>query len=84
MVEFSVVATTKGTALRQLRETTGADAVLFVGDDVTDEEAFAVLDGDAGDVSIRVGTGESTADHRLGSPDDVAAMLGLLVDLCRE
>jgi trehalose 6-phosphate synthase/phosphatase len=84
VVELSVVSTTKGTALRQLRELTGADAVLYAGDDVTDERAFAVLDGDAGDVSVRVGTGETVADHRLGSPDEVSAMLGLLVDLCRE
>jgi trehalose 6-phosphate synthase/phosphatase len=84
VVELSVVAVTKGTALRQLRELTGADAVLYAGDDVTDERAFAVLDGDAGDVSVRVGTGETAADHRLGSPDEVSAMLGLLVDLCRE
>ena len=84
VVELAVVPATKGTALRQLRASTGADAVLYVGDDVTDERAFAVLDGDAGDVSIRVGSGETVADHRLGSPDEVAAMLGLLVDLCRE
>lgn len=84
VVELAVVEVTKGTALRQLRAATGADAVLYAGDDVTDERAFAVLDGDAGDVSIRVGSGETAADHRLGSPDEVATMLGLLVDLCRE
>lgn len=84
VIELSVVEVTKGTALRKLRELTGADAVLYAGDDVTDERAFAVLDGDAGDVSVRVGSGETVADHRLSSPDEVAAMLGLLVDLCRE
>jgi trehalose 6-phosphate phosphatase len=84
VIELTVVEATKGTAIRQLRELTGADAVLYAGDDVTDERAFAVLDGDAGDVSIRVGSGETIADHRLGSPDEVSAMLGLLVDLCRE
>jgi trehalose 6-phosphate synthase/phosphatase len=84
VVELTVVEATKGTALRQLRAITDADAVLYAGDDVTDERAFAVLDGDAGDVSVRVGSGETVADHRLGSPDEVTAMLGLLVDLCRE
>jgi trehalose 6-phosphate synthase/phosphatase len=84
VVELSVVSVNKGTALRQLREFTGADAVLFAGDDVTDERGFAVLDGNSGDVSIRVGSGETAADHRLGSPEEVTAMLGLLVDLCRE
>ncbi len=84
VIELSVVEATKGTAIRQLRKLTGADAVLYAGDDVTDERAFAVLDGDAGDVSVRVGAGETIADHRLGSPHEVAAMLGLLVALCRE
>lgn len=84
VVELSVVSTTKGTALRRLRSITGADAVLYAGDDVTDERAFAVLHTEAGDVSVRVGSGETQADHRLGSPDEVATMLGLLVDLCGE
>jgi trehalose 6-phosphate synthase/phosphatase len=84
VVELSVVATTKGTALKRLREMTGADAVLYAGDDVTDERAFAVLDGDGGDVSVRVGSGETAARFRLGSPDEVSAMLGLLADVCRE
>ena len=39
----------KGVALQQLRALTGADAVLYAGDDVTDETAFAVLGpGDVG------------------------------------
>ncbi|GLY13361.1 hypothetical protein Kisp01_03770 [Kineosporia sp. NBRC 101677] len=84
VVELSVVSTTKGTALRRLRSITGADAVLYAGDDVTDERAFAVLRGDAGDVTVRVGSGETRAEHRLGSPEEVATMLGLLVDLCGE
>ncbi|GAB6901090.1 trehalose-phosphatase [Kineosporia succinea] len=84
VVELSVVSVTKGTALRRLRSVTGADAVLYAGDDVTDERAFAVLRSEAGDVSVRVGSGETRADHRLGSPHEVATMLGLLVDLCGE
>jgi hypothetical protein len=31
--------------------------VLYMGDDVTDERAFAVLDDDAGDVTVKVGDG---------------------------
>ncbi|WP_281417632.1 trehalose-phosphatase [Kineosporia corallincola] len=84
VVELSVVSVTKGTALRRLRSITGADAVLYAGDDVTDERAFAVLRAEAGDVSVRVGSGETQAHHRLGGPDEIATMLGLLVDLCGE
>ncbi|GAB3273223.1 trehalose-phosphatase [Kineosporia babensis] len=84
VVELSVVSINKGTALRRLRSITGADAVLFVGDDVTDERGFAVLRAQEGDVSVRVGPGETQAQYRVGSPEEVVTMLGLLVDLCGE
>ena len=84
VVELAVVEVTKGTALVKLRADVGADAVLYAGDDNTDERAFAVLDIGAGDVSVRVGPGETAARHRLESPDEVAAMLGFLVELCTE
>jgi trehalose 6-phosphate phosphatase len=84
VVELAVVEVTKGTALAALRAALGVDAVLYAGDDVTDERAFQVLDVDSGDVSIRVGDGETQARHRLHGPDQVASMLSLLVDMCRE
>ena len=63
----------KGTALIELSRQFRAATTVFVGDDVTDEEAFARL-GD-GDVSIRVGGGETLATYRLADP---AAVLGWL------
>jgi trehalose 6-phosphate phosphatase len=84
VVELSVVDVDKGMALRALREACGSEAVLYVGDDLTDESAFAVLDDDAGDVSIKVGPGETVARYRLNGPDDVAVLLWRLVELCRE
>ena len=41
MLEFSVRAPTKGDGIEHLREYTAATAVLYAGDDVTDEDAFA-------------------------------------------
>jgi trehalose-phosphatase len=83
VVEFAVTDVTKGTALRQLRSrldlTRGG--VLYLGDDVTDERAFAVLDDDEGDVTVKVGDGETAARHRLPDPAAVAAMLQALVGL---
>ncbi|MCA9299863.1 MAG: trehalose-phosphatase, partial [Phycisphaerales bacterium] len=52
VVEFTVVATSKGEALQTIRHRCGASAAIFVGDDVTDEDAFAQLHGP--DLGIKV------------------------------
>ena len=48
-------------------------SVVFVGDDVTDEEVFEAL-GDDG-CSVRVGAGATAARHRLAGPPEVLAFL---------
>ncbi len=79
VVETGVVATSKGQALDALRAEAGARAVFYMGDDVTDERAFAVLRDD--DVSVRVGPGETVARHRVAGPDEAAHVLARLADL---
>lgn len=63
----------KGTALVELGRRLGAATMVFVGDDVTDEEAFARLGAD--DVAIKVGPAETIAAHRLCDPAAVLAWL---------
>jgi len=57
----------KGTALAQLIDETGAAAALFVGDDVTDEDAFKVRDRQV--LAVRIEASEHSAApfflHRL-------------------
>jgi trehalose-phosphatase len=77
VVELSVVETSKGIALQQVRAIAEIDGVLYVGDDVTDETAFAVLGPD--DVGVKVGPGVTHAAYRLGGPEDVRELLQLLV-----
>jgi trehalose-phosphatase len=77
VVEIAVVETNKGAAIDAVRQQVSADAAIFVGDDVTDEDAFAVMRGP--DMSVKVGEGESVANHRVGNPDDVARLLAVLV-----
>jgi trehalose 6-phosphate phosphatase len=76
VVELSVVQTDKGQALRALRQRLGASAVLFLGDDVTDEDAFATLMGP--DIGVKVGTGESAAPYRVTGPVEVAQLLACI------
>ncbi|MQM24299.1 trehalose-phosphatase [Glycomyces albidus] len=81
VIDLSVVATHKGDALDQLRHQLGASAVLFLGDDVTDENAFAHLHGP--DVGVRVGPGPTRAAYRISDPEEVAKLLARLVDTRR-
>ncbi|WP_432562273.1 trehalose-phosphatase [Kineococcus sp. SYSU DK003] len=86
VVELGAVQLGKGAGLLRLRDRLSADgpaveAVLFAGDDVTDENAFAALSPDRGDVTVKVGEGETGAAFRVDSPADVAALLGRLADL---
>jgi trehalose 6-phosphate phosphatase len=76
VLEFSVRSTTKGEAVEHLRLYTKADAVLYAGDDVTDEDAFAVLRAE--DVGIKSGEGATEAAFRVADPASVAAALTAL------
>ncbi len=73
VAEFAVAGADKGEAVRALIDQTNPDITVFVGDDVTDEDAFAVLGAD--DLGIKVGPGATAASHRVTSPDDVLAVL---------
>ncbi len=74
--ELLVVPTDKGHALRTIRANVGATAVVFLGDDVTDEDAFATLHGP--DVGIKVGEGDTIAPFRVSDPEEVAVVLATL------
>ncbi len=79
VIEFSVLSVTKGDAMRHLRDYTGATAVLYAGDDVTDEDAFAAL-GET-DLSLKCGQGDTIAGYRVETPQAVAAVLQRLAEL---
>ena len=77
VLDLAVLEVSKGSALNRLRERIGADAVFFAGDDVTDETAFARLR--PGDLGVKVGDGNTAAEHRVPDPGAVAALLEDLV-----
>jgi len=77
VLELFARAASKGTALVALAERHHAARRVFVGDDVTDEDAFAVLV--PGDVAIKVGDAPTVAAFRLADPPAVLAWLRALV-----
>lgn len=78
VIELSVIDTDKGYAIDALRTRSGADRVIFLGDDVTDEKAFRRLGPD--DIGVKVGDGETAANYRVPSVEQVAAALAVLLD----
>lgn len=77
ILESSLGTATKGDGITRVAGATQPDIIVFVGDDVTDEDGFAVLG--VSDVGIKVGRGETEARYRIdGGPDEVAEFLSEL------
>jgi trehalose 6-phosphate phosphatase len=68
---------TKGDAVRALVARLACDAALVLGDDVTDEDAFAV--GAPLVFGVHVGKGPSLAPWRLGEQSDVDELMRVLI-----
>lgn len=77
VVEFSATHATKGTWIEKLRQRVGATAVVFLGDDTTDEDGFAVLKQPT-DFGVKVGEGETHAALRV---PDIWAVSDFLEEL---
>jgi trehalose 6-phosphate phosphatase len=74
----------KGTALLRERERLGCDSAIYVGDDDTDEDVFA-LEDPGRLLGIRVGPSrDSAAKYSIASQADVDELLRVLVELRRE
>lgn len=81
VIELSVLARHKGTAVEELRRQTSAGAVLFIGDDVTDENVFKALSGK--DIGVKVGPGQTAAEYRVEDPLQAVRVLALLLETRR-
>jgi trehalose 6-phosphate phosphatase len=81
IAEFSVRSVTKGDGVTLLREKLALETgepvtVLYAGDDVTDEDAFAALEPT--DLGVKVGPGETRATARVAGIPEFAALLDAL------
>lgn len=75
VVDVRLTGATKGDAVTDLRHPD--EAVLYIGDDTTDESVFEVLG--EGDLGVKVGPGPTGATWRLADPSAVVSFLGELV-----
>lgn len=76
IVEYAFRSEGKDAGIAWLRDRTNATAVLFAGDDVTDEDALRSLR--PGDVGVRVGAGETAAAVRVDGIPELAELLSRL------
>ena len=81
VLEFAVISTDKGEAIDILRDEQDASAVVYFGDDVTDEKAFRRMRD--GDVGVKVGPGDTLAGFRVDGPEDVVTALRQLLEARR-
>ena len=74
--EIVPASATKGHAIRAFSEAPpyAGRRAIFLGDDRTDEIAFASVNEDGG-ISVRIGEGETVARRRLASPAEVRALI---------
>lgn len=70
VIELSTGDRDKGDAIRDLA---GTAAVIYIGDDTTDETVFTLLG--PGDVGVKVGSGPTAASHRVEDIDGVVRIL---------
>ena len=82
VIEFVADAATKADALGRLKKRTGSASTVFIGDDLTDEHAFAALGPD--DAGVKVGAGETIARYRVADVAEVERLLHHLAHLRAE
>jgi trehalose 6-phosphate phosphatase len=77
VLESSVVNASKGEGIAFLRQAAGATAVVFAGDDTTDEDALANLV--PGDLGVKVGLDFTQAEFRVEAPVHICELLEALL-----
>ncbi len=82
IAEYSAAQITKGTWISSAIKEYAPDAVVFIGDDTTDETAFKVLNeaDNPNFIGVKVGAGETLAAQRVADIDAVCELLTALAD----
>lgn len=75
VMELRPKGMSKGTAVRSIANEHPERIPVYLGDDVTDEDAFDALQDVDEAVTVKVGAEETKARYRLSGPDEVVAYL---------
>jgi trehalose 6-phosphate phosphatase len=75
VMELRPKGMSKGTAVRSIADEHPERIPVYLGDDVTDEDAFDALQDVDEAVTVKVGAEETKARYRLSGPDEVIAYL---------
>lgn len=81
VLELTVSHADKGSAVTAFGRHVGATARMYLGDDVTDEDAFVRMRRER-DVTVKVGTGSTAARFRVDDEEAVARLLTQVWRLC--
>jgi trehalose 6-phosphate synthase/phosphatase len=83
IVEASSVHLSKGAAVERLLANEDYKLVMLAGDDTTDESMFRLADHDPRLITVRVGSGKSSARYRVSSPAAFRNLLRSILPECR-
>lgn len=75
VMELRPKGMSKGTAVRKVAAGFPGRTPIYLGDDVTDEDAFAALADVDGAIPVKVGDGDTRAQYRLSGPAAVVEYL---------
>lgn len=75
VLEVKNAGINKGAAVRLLVENKPGDFIFAAGDDVTDEEMFAVLRDQESALTVKIGSGSTKAKYRLANPSQLYQVL---------
>lgn len=81
VLELMAVDADKGRAVQRLRSAIGASTVVFLGDDITDEDAFRALG--PGDLGVKIGEPPTEADVWVPTLGDGHRLIEQLVETRR-
>jgi len=82
-IEFRLSGVNKGEVIRQLLDEVGSGVAAYLGDDLTDEDAFRALQGKGVGILVRTDFRPTAADVHLVPPEELLEFLRKWEEACK-